>query len=224
MSVAVAFPMIVKRFAWFTGGSSGLSVVRTLHPPGFLGLNANRAYVWSHMIIVAIAVVAVFGARNVLNSPVGLSVRAMAENPLAAEASVNVWRTRVIGYGWGAAFGGLGGALLVIDTPIVGADSYDLFRSLGYYGAVMVGGASSMIGAAIGAVLLVTVPWLIESNGWNLSSNLVLGGLLVGSTIIAPGGLVILARRGIDRFVHLEDVSPNEARRRFRTRRTRATR
>jgi branched-chain amino acid transport system permease protein len=150
----------------------------------------------------------------------------MAENPLAAASSgVNVWRTRVVAYGWGAAFGALGGALLVIDTPIVGADSYDLFQSLGYYAAVMVGGVSSMAGAAIGAALLVGVPWVIEARSWRLRPNVVLGGLLVGSTLIAPGGLVVLARRALDRVVHLVDVrpgvSPVGARRRFGTRRTR---
>jgi branched-chain amino acid transport system permease protein len=227
MSVAVAFPMIMKRFTWFTGGSSGLPVVRTLHPPGFLGLHANRAYVWNHVVIVAVAVVAVAAARNVLNSPLGLSVRAMAENPLAAASSgVNVWRLRIVAYGWGAAFGALGGALLVIDTPIVGADSYDLFRSLGYYAAVMVGGVSSMVGAALGAALLVAVPWLISKRASQLSPNLVLGGLLVASTLISPGGLVMLAKRAIERVVRLDDVRPGvtDSGPRSRMRNTRAAR
>jgi branched-chain amino acid transport system permease protein len=136
---------------------------------------------------------------------------------------VNVWRLRIVAYGWGAAFGALGGALLVIDTPIVGADSYDLFRSLGYYAAVMVGGVSSMLGAALGAGLLVVVPWLISKRASSLSPNLVLGGLLVASTLIAPGGLVVLARRAIGRVVRLDDARPSvtDARPRSRTRRTR---
>ena len=210
LSVAVAFPMLVKRFTWFTGGSSGLPVVRTIRPPGFLGLHANRVYVWNHFVIVVVAVLAVAVARNVVTSPVGLSVRAMAENPLAAASSgVNLWRTRLISYGWGAAFGSLGGALLVIVTPVVGADSYDLFRSLGYYAAVMVGGVSSMAGAALGAGVLVAVPWLIDKNSWAVSPNFVLGSLLVVSTLIAPGGLVVLARRAVGRIVRLEDVRPS---------------
>jgi branched-chain amino acid transport system permease protein len=222
LSVAVAFPMLVKRFTWFTGGASGLPVVRTIRPPDFLGLHANRVYVWNHFIIVLVAVLAVVAARNVLTSPVGLSVRAMAENPLAASSSgVNLWRTRLVSYGWGAAFGALGGALLVIVTPVVGADSYDLFRSLNYYAAVMVGGVSSMAGAALGAAVLVAVPWLITKRDWQVSPNLVLGGLLVASTLIAPGGLVVLARRALGRIVQLEDarpsVSPNEGDRRSRT-------
>jgi branched-chain amino acid transport system permease protein len=222
LSVAVAFPMLVKRFSWFTGGSSGLPVARTIRPPGFLGLHANRVYVWNHFLIVVVAVLALVVARNVVTSSVGLSVRAMAENPLAAASNgVNLWRTRVVSYGWGAAYGALGGALLVIVTPVVGADSYDLFRSLGYYAAVMVGGVSSMAGAAVGAAVLVAVPWLIDKNSWQASPNLVLGALLVASTLIAPGGLAVLARRAVGRVVRLEDVRPgvipNRARHRSRT-------
>jgi branched-chain amino acid transport system permease protein len=221
LSVAVAFPMLVKRFSWFTGGASGLPVVHTIRPPGFLGLHANRVYVWNHFVIVVVAVLAVAAARNVLKSSVGLSVRAMAENPLAASSSgVNLWRTRLVSYGWGAAFGGLGGALLVIVTPVVGADSFDLFRSLNYYAAVMVGGVSSMAGAGLGAAVLVGVPWFMAKRAWNVSPNLVLGALLVVSTLIAPGGLVELARRAVGRVVQLEEVrpgvNPNRGRRRRR--------
>jgi branched-chain amino acid transport system permease protein len=228
LSVAVAFPMLVKRFSWFTGGASGLPVVRTIRAPGFLGLHANRIYVWNHAVIVVVALVAVVAARNVVTSPVGLSVRAMAENPLAAAASgVNLWRTRLISYGWGAAFGALGGALLVIVTPVVGADSYDLFRSLGYYAAVMVGGVTSMAGAALGAGVLVAVPWFIDKNSLSASPNLVLGALLVASTLIAPGGLVVLVRRAIGRIVRVEDTGPGVnagQARRPRTGRTRGAR
>lgn len=214
MSVAVAFPMIVKRFDWFTGGSSGLPVVHTTRPPAFLGLAANRAYVWNHLIIVAIAVVAVVAARNLVLSPVGLSVRAMAENPLSAAASgVNVRRTRLVAYGWGAAFGALGGALLVVDTPIVGADSFDLFRSLGYYAAVMVGGVTSMAGAGIGAALLVGVAWLLDTQSWHVSENFVLGGLLVVATLIAPSGFAASLRRGAERFVRIEEAAAPVTRR-----------
>ena len=191
LSVAVVFPMVVKRLGWLTGGSSGLGLVRQMSPPRWLGLTQTRYYVWNHMVIVAIAVVAVVMARNVRASQVGLAVRAVAANPLSAVASgIHVQRLRVVSYAWGAAFGALGGGLLVIDTPIVGADNYDLFRSLGYYAAVMVGGAASMFGAALGAALLVVVPRIVEVLDVRAGPNLVLGVLLVVSTLVAPAGFV----------------------------------
>lgn len=195
LSVAVVFPMFVKRFSWFTGGSSGLPLVKEMTPPSFLGLNETERYLWNHLIIVAIALLALVLARNVVLGQVGMAVRAVAENPLSAATSgINVRRTRVLAYGWGSAFGALGGGLLVLDTPVVGADSYDLFRSLGYYAAVMVGGAASMIGAVLGAMLLVGVPWLIDSYSLGASPNLILGLLLVGSILAAPGGLAVAVR------------------------------
>ncbi len=192
ISVAVAFPMIVKRFSWFTGGSSGLGIVGELNAPQWFASVVGRPHLWNHVIIVAVGTVAVILASNVTRSPVGLAVRAMADAPLAAAASgVNLWRMRVVAYGWSAAFGALGGALLVIDTPIVGADSYDVFRSLGYFAAMMVGGVSSMIGAAIGAIILVAVPWLTDTFSLTTGPNVVLGALLVLSTLLAPHGLAV---------------------------------
>ncbi|MGE0730193.1 MAG: branched-chain amino acid ABC transporter permease [Acidimicrobiia bacterium] len=206
LSVAVVFPMLVKRFSWFTGGSGGLPLVRQMEPPAWMGLQVPEFYKWNHLIIVAIAVVALVVARNVIGSPVGLAVQAVAQNPLSAATSgVNVTRVRVVSYGWGAAFGALGGGLLVIDTPVVGADNYDLFRSLGYYAAVMVGGAASMIGAVFGAALLVGVPWLMESYSIGASPNLVLGVLLVASILVAPGGLAVAVRDYVAGLIDVRD-------------------
>jgi branched-chain amino acid transport system permease protein len=211
LSVAVVFPMFVKRFSWFTGGSGGLPLVRQMRPPSWMGIEPEDAYRWNHLVIVAVAVVALVVARNVTLSPVGLAVRAVAENPLSAATSgINVRRTRVLSYGWGAAFGSLGGGLLVIDTPVVGADSYDLFRSLGYYAAVMVGGAASMVGAVLGAALLVGVPWLIDSYSLGASPNLILGTLLVVSTLIAPGGLAVAVRNYVAGLIEIREPLADE--------------
>lgn len=209
LSVAVTFPMIVKRFGWFTGGSGGLPLPRPLTPPSWFGVTPDRFYKWNHLIIVAIAIGALVLARNVATSPVGLAVRAVAQNPLSAASSgINVRRTRVVAYGWGAAFGALGGGLLVFDTPVVGADSYDLFRSLGYYAAVTVGGAASMLGGVLGAAILIGVPWLIETWSLDFSPNLVLGILLVVSTMVAPGGLAVAVSDFVAGLVDLRHRIP----------------
>ncbi len=215
LSVAVTFPMLVKRFSWFTGGSGGLPLVRQVNPPAWMDLRAGQEYKFNHLLIVAVAVLALVVARNVVLSPVGLAVRAVAENPLSAATSgINVRRTRVLAYGWGAAFGALGGGLLVLDTPVVGADNYDLFRSLGYYAAVTVGGAVSMMGAVFGAALLIGVPWFIDTYGLRASPNLILGTLLVGATLLAPGGLAVVVANYFNGLIdvrHAEsEVDPSD--------------
>lgn len=207
LSVAVTFPMLVKRFSWFTGGSGGLPLVRQIKPPAWMNLRAGHEYKFNHLLIVAVAVLALVVARNVVLSPVGLAVRAVAENPLSAATSgINVRRTRVLAYGWGAAFGALGGGLLVLDTPVVGADNYDLFRSLGYYAAVTVGGAVSMIGAVFGASLLIGVPWFIDSYSLRASPNMILGTLLVGAILLAPGGLAVAAANYVNGLIDVRQA------------------
>lgn len=211
LGVAVIFPMIVKRFGWFTGGSSGLPAPRRLPAPDVFGFTGTRLYRWNHLVVVAVAVVAVVLLRNLLNSPVGLAIRAVAFNPTSAASSgVNVRRTRVLTFGVGAAFGALGGGLLVLETPIVGADSYDLFRSLGYYAVVVVGGVTAMLGVALGAALLVLVPWLLDLYTLRVGPNLVFGVLLLAAITVAPGGLTIPVRRFLDSVLEITEQPPDQ--------------
>lgn len=208
LGVAVAFPMIVKRFGWFTGGSSGLPSVDQPQPPGFL--DAMAVHRWNHLIVVAVAFVAFVAVRNLITSSRGLAIRAVAANPISALASgINVRRIRVLSFAVGAALGSLGGGLLVLDSPIVGADAYDLFRSLGYYAAVVVGGVGAMAGAVFGAALFVGVPWLLESYSLRVGPNLVFGLLLIGSVTVAPGGLAVAARTALGRLLNIEDRIPD---------------
>jgi branched-chain amino acid transport system permease protein len=205
LSVAVVFPMVVKRFSWLTGGSNGMPLT-PMRAPSWLGVAESRPYFWNHLVIVAFALVALVVARNVRSSQVGLAVRSVAGNPLSAATSgVHVTRTRIVSYAWGAGFGALGGGLLVVDTPIVGADNFDLFRSLGYYAAVMVGGAASLLGAAIGALLLVVVPRLVEVFELRVGTNMVLGVLLVASTLLAPTGLAQPLRERLEAWLDVRD-------------------
>ena len=76
MAVAVAFPMIVKRFAWFTGGSSGLPAGRSLSVPSWAGAG-ERPHRWAHLVVVAVAALAVLAAHNLGRCQVGLAVRAV---------------------------------------------------------------------------------------------------------------------------------------------------
>lgn len=208
LSVAVAFPMIVKRFGWMTGGSSGLPLGDGLAPPSWLGIS-DRPHLWVHLVVVAVAATALLGAHNLSRSPVGLAVRATATAPVAATASgVPVRRYRVTAFAVGAAFGGLGGALLVLDTPIIGADSYDLSRSLGYYAAVLVGGTASLAGGVVGSALLTGVPWLLGVYSLRVSANLVFGSLLLLVTFLAPGGVVAAARSRLEAVLVIEDAPP----------------
>lgn len=204
LSVAVAFPMIVKRFAWFTGGSSGLPILHGVSTPGFIP--SAKAYEWVHLVVVSVAVLAFLIARNLVRSPVGLAVDAVATDPLASVSyGINVGRYRVMSAGVGAAFGALGGALLVLDTPVVGADSYDLFRSLGYYAAVVVGGAGSPAGAVLGSALYTGVPFIVSTYGLLVGPNLVFGVLLLGATFVAPAGLTAAVRDWVGGFLEVEE-------------------
>jgi branched-chain amino acid transport system permease protein len=207
LSVAVAFPMIVKRFGWLTGGSSGLPILHGISAPSFVP--PEKTYEWLHLVVVGVALLAFVVARNLVRSPVGLAVDAVATDPLAAASyGINVGRYRLVAAGVGAAFGALGGSLLVLDTPIVGADSYDLFRSLGYYAAVVVGGAGSPLGAILGSALYTGVPFILSTYGLLVGPNLVFGALLLSATFVAPAGLTAALGEWVGGFLRVEEKPP----------------
>ena len=190
----------------------GWPILRDMRAPGFLhqlGLSPERPYRWVHVIVCIIATLALVVAHNLRHSTTGLVIRAAATNPISAAASgINVRRTRVLAYAVGSAFGAVGGSLLVLETPIVSADSYDLFRSLGYYAAVVVGGVGSLAGAAIAAALLVGVPWIIAVYDVRLGPNLVFGLLLITVTSLAPGGVVAALSAKLAEVITVVDPLP----------------
>ena len=151
-------------------------------------------------------------ARSLTRSSVGLAVRAVAENPLSAAAyGINVRRYRVPPRrASGPRSARSGGALLVFDTPIVGADSYDLFRSLGYYAAVVVGGVGSLLGGVVGAAIVVGVPFIISTYGLLVGPNLVFGLLLIGATFVAPLGVAPALVDWLRWLVRVEEPLPTE--------------
>ncbi len=207
LGVAVAFPMLLKRFSWFTGGSSGLPPVESPTPPSFA--SSMLPHRWTHLVVVAVAFLTFVVVRNLILSSRGLAIRAVAANPISALASgIDVRRVRVMSFAVGAALGSLGGGLLVLDQPIVGADAYDLFRSLGYYAAVVVGGVGAMAGAVLGAALFIGVPWLLDSYSLRVGPNLVFGLLLIASVTVAPGGLAVAVRSAIGRVLLVEEPVP----------------
>jgi branched-chain amino acid transport system permease protein len=212
LSFAVVFPMVVARFTWFTGGSGGPRVGEAVRPPSWFPYPGEHPTTWLHLLIALVAAAVLIISLNVLRSPVGRAIRATSQGDTAALAmGVNVVRIRTATFGLAAAFAALGGALLAIHTRVVTTEQFDLFRSLALYTAVVLGGAESLAGGAIGAVLLVGVPWLNQKFGWRVSPNLFYGLLILGVTAACPDGIVPTVRARLRRVMQVVEVPPASA-------------
>jgi branched-chain amino acid transport system permease protein len=130
-------------------------------------------------------------------------MRAVHGNETAARlGGVSPARVKVGAFVASSLAAGLGGAVLCVVTQSVSPGRYGLAFSLLLVVAAVVGGLGSIGGAAAGAVLVVLLPWLVDTVTatvgvapgveQRLSGNLavlVFGALLIVVTVAWPGGL-----------------------------------
>ena len=105
-------------------------------------------------------------------------------------------------------FAALAGGVFAQILSYVGPGAFGLSLSLSLLVGVVLGGRSSLVGAMIGAVLLVWLPELVASlsdeRGWseqvtNNMPNLLYGLLVVLVVLAVPGGIVGSVQAGVAR-------------------------
>lgn len=208
LAVAVAFPQVIQRFSWFTGGASGPAPISDQVAPDWLPF--LRDHTWLHLQICAVSIMAWLLVRNLLNSSMGRAIKAAAANEDAAAAmGVPVGRTMVWTYGFGAMLGALGGGLWVIQVRGVSTDEFDVLRSIILYAVVVFGGSSSLGGACMGALLFVSAGWMIAKFGWKFSPNMIYAVVLLAVTAFFAGGLTEALSKLTRRVVVIVDPIPD---------------
>lgn len=139
----------------------------------------------------------------------GLRMRAVKDDEVAAAlAGIRPERTKILAFVLSAAAAGAGGGVLCFVDSGVRPGGYGVSLSLLLVVAVVVGGTGRLAGAAIGAALIVLLPWLIglataefslpADLAQRLDGNLALlvfGLLLIVLTALAPAGTVGLLSR-----------------------------
>ncbi|HWW47679.1 MAG TPA: branched-chain amino acid ABC transporter permease [Xanthobacteraceae bacterium] len=152
LGIALLLRELANRFSDITGGFDGLQGF-TIQP--VLGLFefdifGSVAYVYC----VAVLFVLFLIARRIVNSPFGLSLRAIQNNPLrAAAVGIPVNRRLVTIYSIAAFYAGVAGALFTQTTALASLDVFSLERSADLLLVLVIGGGGYLYGGIIGAVV-----------------------------------------------------------------------
>ncbi len=151
MGVALVLLELANKFDDITGGTDGLQgvVIGPLLGRFAFDLGARVASFYSVTVLFAVFVL----MRQVVHSPLGMSIRALRDNRLRLAAmghSVNA-RLGVI-YTVGAAIAGAAGALLAQTTGFASLDVLEFHRSADVLLALVIGGAGWLWGGLIGAI------------------------------------------------------------------------
>jgi branched-chain amino acid transport system permease protein len=173
----VAFDLIIGVIAVnggeFTGSSTGLYGVIT-------------DFTMSQMYIICVVVVALVAFSELGRT--GRRGEAVRDDPqLAASVGVNVLRYRLVAFVASGALGGLAGGMNVMVRSIIQPLDIGFGLIVLALTMIIVGGARSWVGAAIGAVIFTWLPDLLSAVGqWQ---ELIYGILVAVAAILLPRGI-----------------------------------
>jgi branched-chain amino acid transport system permease protein len=155
VAMALATPQLLKYFDTWTGGQQGINLVKPL-PPAWLGIGRDR---WLYLVVLAVLLVAIRLAANLLNGRTGRAFVAIRDHPIAAAAmGINTAGYKTLAFGTSTLLTGVAGALAAIVIGYVSPESYSLFLSISFLVGSAVGGIATIGGAIVGGFFIQFVP------------------------------------------------------------------
>ena len=142
-----------------------------------------------YFFVLVLAVLTVFVVRRLVHSRVGLAWKAIREDELAAGAmGVDVRRAKLLAFGLGAAFAGLAGSFFAGRAGFVSPESFTFAESVLVVCIVVIGGAGSLAGVILGALVFIALPELLrEAARYRM---LAFGVAMVTLALVRPQGLL----------------------------------
>ena len=197
----VAFTLMVNWTALTRGGQGVFGVPRLTDPA----------------VALVAALIFVFVARLFKASGIGLRLRATREDELAARAAgIDVPRVRLVAFVLSAAMMGAAGSLWALNVVAFDPGQFSFAMTFSLLAMLVVGGKESVLGAVVGAVVVVAITELLSrvEQGIVIGSfelpritgtvQSVLAALIIIALVWRPDGLV--GRREIEGLVERSRV------------------
>ncbi len=187
----------------FIGGAQG---VLQIPKPPFFGTALVQPGQF-YYIVLAGCLLAWFVSSRLSESRLGRQWMALREDEDVAEAmGIRLVATKLLAFGFGAAFSGLAGALFASKLTSIFPHSFKLEISINVLALIIIGGMGSLPGVVVGAFILVGLPELLrEFAEFRL---LMYGALLVVMMLAKPEGFIPSAIR--QRELHADEEIEGE--------------
>ena len=172
---------------------------------GIMGIDSLPS-AWMEQYLVIVLVLAVlFGLRRLVNTDLGLVLRAVKDNDQAVRASaMNVTYYKALGVFIGACIGCLAGACLVHIYMWAGISTFALDFSVLPIAATVIGGSGTLVGPVLGCLILVPVSELLRDFG---TLRIVFYSLiLLGFTVFRSEGLMVFGQRKYHQFERWKSI------------------
>lgn len=195
MIVTLAFGLmlysVMNNWDAVTRGAAGFAGIPRPAPWGAFSFGPLRNF---YLLAVSITVAVFVLQWWVVRSRFGVTLTALRQDErLAAARGVNPMLYKTAIFALGSAIAGIGGVLHVSFLRVAAPATFSLAESINAVLVVIVGGAGSLAGPALGALAFVGLPeYLRVAAEWRL---VVFGALLVLLMRFAPRGIAGFFRR-----------------------------
>lgn len=214
LALAMLFPQVVIRLGDFTGATVGRTLVpregygdwermdevgrrvflRTegFRAPEWTGLADDQ---WRYYVFLVLAVAVFVLVRNLVNSRVGRGLVAIRDNETAADvAGIPVAKYKVLTFGLSASIAAIAGWMFAVLNSAVAPTSFTIVLSITLLVASVLGGANSILGAVIGAAIIVGLREAVPADSQRYT-QVIFGLVLIVIMLVAPGGVVGIYRK-----------------------------
>jgi len=199
-----------------TNGRQGITPIDKIDLPFLEPFQSLELRPW-YFVALALVLIALFVNYRLRDSRLGRAWIALREDEVAAASmGVPLVKTKLLAYGTGAAFGGVGGAFLASYLNTVNADQFAFSFSIFVLAMVILGGIASIEGVVLGAIVLSFINNNLIPDVFNdypskvgLDFDLtelsfgIFGFLLVIMMVLRPEGLIPERRRKMELAEHV---------------------
>jgi branched-chain amino acid transport system permease protein len=189
--VTLMYPLLFTRIIEalnILGGTNGMTGVDPF----------PNSYVENYLIII-VALAFLFAMRRFVNEDVGLVLRAVKDNDQSVRASgISVTRMRIIGVFVASLLGCFAGAYIAHLYMWAGISLFALDFSIIPIAAVVIGGGGTLVGAVIGAFILVPLSEVLRAFG--TFRIVIYCVILTGFIVFKSEGIMIFLQRKYHQF------------------------
>src|ERR1700720_2097487 len=145
---------ILARWESVTHGNEGMRI-KTIQ---WLGTQVSRDSPAFYFLCVAVLILTIVGALNLLRSPTGRAFVAIRDSETAARSmGINVSLYKVKSFAISAAITGFAGVLFAHKLSFISPEMFTPQLSIEFIIVILIGGTSSLHGAVLGAIFLVMI-------------------------------------------------------------------
>jgi len=183
---------VLNNWVSFTGGPMGLPGIPQ---PAIFGWTIS-SHVEFLVVVGALCILTLWLARRIVRSPFGRVLKAIREDEVFAQAvGKNVASYKILVFVIGAGMAAIAGVMYAHYISFIDPTSFTVMESIFILSIVIIGGAGSLWGPVVGAVVLVVLPEILRFVGLPsaVAANvrqIIYGGLLVAFMMWRPHGLL----------------------------------